>query len=335
MKDPAWKNEADQRTSEWLDADPAEGESFPKSEVPLNEQAQVRAADLQLIDALLSSTSDHAVAERANRIKRVMEAIGGNRPSANTKRRMRQWPSLLAIAASLMIGLGLLWSQFAKDTRASDALQQIGEVAKEQVDRIYLLRRDVLRSDGEQRLEGELYLRGCDGFVLDCGHVVLGRNADEYWCIENDGEVVISENFRWMDAKSEHGKREVELLKELSIDSRNVPLMQLSSVIDLMQENYEVSLSSNVYHGKQRVDEVVATLQATTSKASDRWPGFPDTISLWSGADSHIIYRAELSWGSDNTLVLKLLPARPIPTDWYQHEAHHSADRPVRRIPSS
>ena len=169
--------------------------------------------------------------------------------------------------------------------------------------------------------------------VVVCGDVVLGRNLDEFWLVSAHGNVVVSEDFSWLVAGSAKEELELELLKDLSIESRHVPLMQLSSVVDLMRHDYDVTLRSGVQHGQQRVDELVGKRRRDTSD-------LPNTIRLWSGTNSRIIHRAELSWekgeeeSQENTLVLELAAAEHVPADWYRHEAHHPNDAPRRRISS-
>ena len=84
----------------------------------------------------------------------------------------------------------------------------------------------------------------------------LGRNAQEYWLVDNNENVVIADNFQWMVAASERDQLELELLKELSVDSREVPLMQLSSVTQLMQHDYDIVLQGDVRDGDERVDKI-------------------------------------------------------------------------------
>jgi hypothetical protein len=325
MTEPEWSEEADRRTSQWLDTDAAGGQPFSESPLPVDQQDQVRVADLRLVDALLVYLSGHAPEQQEERIRRVMQAINDLPPSIPSKRQLRRWPSAVAIAATLMVAVGLVWSQFVQHTRATEVLREIGQSAMERIDRKYDLRRDVPRDGATQQLDGELYLRGRDGFVLLCGTVVLGRSGDEYWLVDKSGDVVVAESFEWMVAKSERGRRELELLKALSVDSRQVPLMQLSSVVELMQHDYEVALRSDGNHRGQPVDEIVGTLRNAASE-------LPDRICIWSDKDSRIIRRAELSWGLANTLVFELAPATDIPANWYQHQAHHAGQRPVRRV---
>jgi len=297
-----------------------------------DEHDPVRAAELHLVDALLASLSAEAVDEREARIRRVMDAVDDGPATPGRPTRSRRWPPLVAVAACLMAACMLFWLQFSPESRASEVLLEIGRVSLEKIDRVYRFRR-VMPSSGESdQHEGRLYLRGCQGFVIVCGDVVLGRNTDEFWFVAPDGPVVVADNFEWLVGHSERERLELELLNVLSIDSRSLPLVQLSSAVELMQHDYDVTLDEDTRHGK-RVDVLVGALR---DKAAD----LPDTIRLWSDKDSRIIERAELRWGRKldrpqaGAIVLELMAAERVPVDWYEHQAHHPGDQPLRRITS-
>lgn len=297
-----------------------------------DEQDPVRAAELHLIDALLSSMSERAVDEREARIRRVMGAIDDGPAAPGRPTRSRRWQPLVAVAACLMVACLLSWLQLSRESRASEVLLEIGRVSLEKIDRAYRFRRVVSASGKPDQREGRLYLRGCEGFVIVCGDVVLGRNTDEFWFVAPDGPVVVADDFEWLVGHSERERLELELLNVLSIDSRSLPLVQLSSAVELMQHDYEVVLEEDTRHGR-RADVLVGELR-------DKGADLPSTIRLWADKDSRIIERAELHWGRQpdrsqaNVIVLELMAAERVPADWYEHRAHHSSDRSLRRISS-
>jgi len=298
------------------------------SEVP----SSLHAAELRLIDGLLWSISDEAARDREGRIRRVMDAIDDRPDVFGRRARPRRWRSLVAVAACLTAACALFWIQFSQESRADDVLLEIGRVSSERIDRVYSFRRVLPTSGGADRHEGRLYLRGCDGFVITCGDVALGRNGDELWFVPRDGPVVVAEDFQWLVGESEHEQLEIELLNVLAIDSRILPLVQLSSAVELMRHDYDVALDADVLEGG-RVDVLVGTLR-------DETKDLPDTIRLWSDRDSRIIRRAELQWrrpqeqSPANSVVLELTSAKGVGADWYNHEAHHLPGRQLHRISS-
>ena len=314
------------------DADDGEFTSPEEMEAPLEERSTVDEAELRLIDALLSSMSDRAARDRNARIRRVMDAIEDRPTATGVRVRQRGWQSLAAVAACLTVACTLFWFQSSRESRASDVLQEIGRVSLERIDRVYDFRRVLSTSGKSDQHQGRLYLRGCDGFVVVCDGVVLGRNTDEFWFVPPNGPVIVAEDFEWLVGQSEHEKLEIELLNALAIDSRSLPLVQLSSAVELMQHDYEVTLDVDKLHGGH-VDVLVGRLR-------DEIKGLPDTIRLWSDRDSRIIQRAELEWkrGEErspaNMVVLELLATEGVEADWYDHQAHHPPDRPLHRISS-
>lgn len=334
MSNPDRNEELARYTSEWLDRDDGDGAGQPRQPFrgTLDESAEARIADLQVVDALLASQSPRAADEREARIARVVRAIREPARPARpaTARRPRAWRTGLAVAATLLVSCGLLWLLSSGESRASVVLREIGRVSLEPHDRVYTLRHVGSRPGERPQREGSLYLRGREGLVVACDEGILGSNAAECWFVPPSGPVVVAESFDWIISSSIHEKRELELLKAISVESRRAPLVQLSAVVALMRQAYDVALESATGPGGDPEEVLVGRLRPRG--ASD----LPDTIRIWSRADSRIIHRAEFSWGSaealTSRLVLELTERGPVPSDWYTHERHHPADRPVRRI---
>lgn len=334
MSDPDRNEELARYTSQWLDRDEGDGAGQPSHPLraTMDESAEARIADLQVVDALLGSQSPRAADEREARIARVVRAIREPERVARptTARSLRAWRTGLAVAATLLVSCSLLWLLSPGESRASVVLKEIGRVSLEPHDRVYTLKHVGSRPGERPQREGSLYLRGHEGLVVVCDEGILGCNAAECWFVPSNGPVVVAENFDWIISSSIREKRELELLKAISVESRRAPLVQLSAVVALVRQDYDVALESAASPGRDPMEVLVGRLRA-------RGPSdLPDTIRIWSRADSRIIHRAEFSWGSEeartNRLVLELTERGPVPSDWYTHERHHPADRPVRHI---
>lgn len=332
MSESSKENGHLRRNEEGPDADGGEFASPHETGSPPEAQSSLHSAELRLIDGLLWSISDQAARDRDGRIQRVMDAIDDRPDPSGKTARPRRWRSLVAVAGCLTAACALFWLQFSQESRADSVLLEISRVSSERIDRVYSFRRVLPTSGGADRHEGRLYLRGCDGFVITCGDVALGRNGDELWFVPPDGPVIVAEDFRWMAGGSEHEQLEIELLKVLAIDSRILPLVQLSSAAELMRHDYDVALHADVLDGG-RVDVLVGTLR-------DETKDLPDMIRLWSDRDSRIIRRAELEWrrpqeqSPANSVILELTSAKRVGADWYDHEAHHPPGRQLRHISS-
>ena len=352
MRDSEWREKADQQSSDWIDTDGRDSEPLT-DQVPMDDQALERIADLRLVDAILSSLSALTNTDQSERICRVMSAIPssewrsngrqsgcvdpgakpGNGPARRRRDKLVPWSTLIALAAGLLVAVGLSSVRLMQESRAETLLPKINEVAIQKIDRVYDMRRVRTSIEGTQdEIRGKLYLRGVEGFVITWGGAVVGRNANEYWFVPPNGKVIIANSFAWMIEGSQKQRQELGLLKELSVESSRVPLMQLSSVAQLMQYDYDVTVHSGVRHGLLSVDEFVGKRKRGNTE-------LPDTIRLWSGAESRIIHGAQFVWGNDkeksqaNRLAFELIDAEVVPEGWYDHKTHHSADRPLRRVP--
>jgi hypothetical protein len=334
MSDPDRTERLARYTSQWLDHN--EGADAVRPWKPfrgtLHGSDEAQVADLQVVDALLAGQSQRAASEREARIRRVVQAIEEPARPARPKapRRLRAWRTGLAAAASLLIGCGLIWLLSPGQSRASVVLQEIGRVSLEPQDRVYTLEHVTPRLGDRPQREGDLYVRGVEGLVIVCDEAVLGCDSTECWFVPTTGTVVVAENFDWIISSSVHERRELELLKAISIESRRAPLVQLAAVAALMRQAYEVSLENVTNPGGNLTEVLVGRLRLPG--ASD----LPDTIRIWSRADSRIIRRAEFSWDSaearTSQLVLELTDRGPVPNDWYTHGRHHPPDRPVRNL---
>ena len=143
-------DEVSTQSSAWLDTD--DERRSPKCELSTDEQIHI--ADLQWVDALLSNLSSRATDQRDARVRRVMLDVGANEPTPFPKRRFVRIKSAIAIAATLLVALSLIWTQFTRESHASIVLREIGEATLEKVDRICNLRRDASNLDIEQRAGG-------------------------------------------------------------------------------------------------------------------------------------------------------------------------------------
>ncbi len=325
--DPSWKEDVLRLAGAWIDGhDDGVPEAGAASPPPEHEEVTQRyLADLLLVDALLSNMSHDAARVREQRIRRVMQALDEPAAAVPARARMLRWAPLLTAAAVLLVVVLGSWIQFARQSLADDLLTAVNEVSAEAIDRVYSFQR--VRAAGEPGGEpaGRLYLRGRAGFVIVCDQAVLGRNADQFWVVVPPQNVFLSHDFQWIDARATQDEVGLRFVQQLSLESRHIPLMQLASVAELMQHDYDVTVS-RVQFGPRVAD----LLQGQRRSART---DLPAVIRLWSDHASRIIQRAELSWAPDNTLALELLPAEPVADQWYDYPAHCQGVPAVQHVP--
>jgi hypothetical protein len=286
----------------------------------------LRAAELSLVDALLSSLSKSTGGQRERRIDNVMAAIDvSSRRQRITARTIRS-VTVIAVAAGLLLAVSLFWIHTGRKSLADEVLFAVHQATTQPIDRVYTIHRILPASTGSQLPHGTLYLRGQKGFVVTWSDVVLGRWEDQFWLVSERQRVTLADDFFWIDTDSVTDRLGIEILQELSLQSKHVSLVQLASVAGLMQHDYDVSLNAETLNGLP-VDLLVGHLRSQSKT-------LPRTIRLWASVDTHVVYRTELRWEPDNAICLELLPEQSVSMDWYQFADHCDAEPIVHRISS-
>lgn len=332
MSEASWQREAEQLCEQWLDADSPSAESAGAPPTSANEQVRRHIADQQLVDALLQSLADRDPRDTSNRIRRVMDAIAadGLSPRTSNHRTAKTW-SLVGLAACLLVACTLLLMKSANESRANEILAQIRQVSLADTDRIYHVFHSNSQHDAPFEFLGKLYLRGTTGFVVQVDKIAVGRCGDEYWVVPPEGPIFVANSFNWLNSSSTRDMLELELLKDLSVTSHRAPLMQLSTIVEAIEGDYDFAVHRGTYDGLRRLDELSAS----------RRPGnmeLPSSIRLWFDADTKIVHTVELTWSVVDGQPLRhsvrftLAPAENVADAWYQHAAHHTAGRLVRRV---
>lgn len=327
MSSADFEREASDLCDQWLDTDTPQ----PSSDAgTVDEQVRRRVADQQLVDALLHSLSDRDASATHHRVRRVMEAIAAEAPAVATPRRSTSIAPLVGLAACLLIAASLMVFKPASESRASDILAQLLSVSLADTDRIY----HVFHSNAEQGAPfdycGKLYLRGTTGFVLESNDFRCGRYASEYWAVPPEGPVVLADDFNWLESPSTRDALELNLLKDLSVTSHRAPLMQLSTIVELIENDYDVIVRPDTVGGFASLDELIATRRSTDEE-------HPASIQLWFDPQTKIVHTVELAWNVDqkdlphHALRFTLAPTESVAEEWYQHTTHHERDRPVHR----
>lgn len=325
---PSWKVSIDRLSSDWIDGGEGDGQRIAGAEAPApaEEAEQHYLADLLLVDALLTNMADRAEEDRERRVRRVMAVVDGIVPASRPRLRFLPRSAMAAAAAVALVVLTVFWRQFTQNSLAGDVLLAVNEVCAMATDRVYTIERARGTTGGAGVYRAKLYLRGRSGFVISCGDVVLGRDADLFWLVDARERVTLSDDFHWIDARATQDELGLRFLQELSLQSRHLPLMQLAAVAELMRHDYDVTLSRG-RHDRRGVDLL------TGSRRSAK-PELPATIQLWADVDTRIIHRAELRWEPDNAVILELLPDELVPDSWYSYPSHCREDFTVRRLPT-
>lgn len=251
--------------------------------------------------------------------------------------RQRRWTATAvgAIAAIVLLGV-FLWHGDTVPTASAAvlALDRMIEAASQPVDRMYRIRvtdhgpggaRPPVFSGGKGRKPGvdgaELYVRGSDKFVLvrhfgNGSDFITGSDGALGWAVAPKGPVHVSRDTR-------------RFRRAVPGEHEEVPFLDLNAGFAELRRGYQLELSTAEETSNQK-PETQHQLVAV-KRSSDR-PG-PERVTLWFDSTG-VAHRIELAGlppdeGGARAVVLELVDQRDLGPDFFKHETHHDASRPV------
>lgn len=335
-----------ERSESWLgdildDVDIArELESVPPSE-------RARVADLLFLDALLERVHSSDTKQLEARVQRVLSAIDESKdhraaprestapaadvtkvtshqaaPGMQRSSRRRWLVSSLTVAAGIG-GASAAWLlSGASSATAQGTVKLAYQESKLPEDRQYRVTTRLGAATFEP-LVGELYVQGGDKFAL-CQPTLLGTrfwmgsNGDVAWLVPSVGPVLVS--------------NKPELLRQWIEDRElNVPFLQITSVLELMKDDYELSRLGDEYLPG---DRQTRWRRIRGTKDTTR-PLFPAQIDAWVDPANGTVGRLELNWSLAKRalglrqICFELVGRERMVGDWYDAAAHHGTARAV------
>ena len=341
-------NLIDRLSNQWLDAEPDDSEvneSAMDVSESLNSKQLRRAADVQLLHALLTGLAENSETSRQRRVDKLMQSIGADTDKvvgeqANSPRKSRWYvgPAIRwGTAAMIIIGITIVLTSLPPNKAMATIDQMISAIEKAG-DRTYSIivrdqktgRREqtgtiseVERSNRQERagFDGAtLYLRGKDKYVLyrytQSGQTVVnGSDGQTNWLIRPRREVLVSNNPQAFRIPMPE-----DLADLLTLDFGHTLLR--------IRERYRIKYLGTV-PVEQDQDVSWAYLHATLQKRRFRGPR---VIRIWAHPDTGLLRRiefADIQLQGDTEpkkLILDLVDQKQLPNDWFTHSAHHSVD---------
>ena len=341
----------DRLSNQWIDAEPGDPEfnefAMDASE-SLNSEQLRRAADIQLLHALLTGLAEKSETTRQRRVDKLMQSIGADTgkvvgEQAKSPRKSR-WYVGSAIrwgtAAMIIIGITIVLTSLPPN-KAMATIDQMISAIENAGDRTYSIivrdqktgRREqtgaisqVDRRNRQERavLDGaKLYLRGRDKYVLyrytlSGRTVVNGSDGQTNWLIRPRREVLVSN-----DQQAFRIPMPEDLADLLTLDFGHTLLR--------IRERYRIKYLGTVPVEQGR-DASWAYLHATLQKRRFRGPR---VIRIWAHPDTGLLRRIEFADiqlqgdAEPKKLILDLVDQKELPNDWFTHSAHHPADTKV------
>lgn len=315
------------------EAAPAEGCAH------LSAEARRRVADFQWLHSLLQQTLRDDAQARERRIQRACEAIrreavvlpAAPTPAPGTPAKRRSWWTPAVVAAAVVVATLIIRWPHERLPTALAAVETSLQEARSSPDRLYNIEAVVMPPlGGEPRqVKARLWVRGDTHYVLRhegwLGGLSLGSNGREHWVVPPIGPVLVSQDPGFLQSR-------------LLNSPLAIPFVQVTSMLESLKGRYELTLGPEVELPDINGSGTVRCTHVIGRKRPDSPLNLPDTMELWTTRRTNTVYRLVARWQADaqqpGPREIRLqgvaLP-EALPANWYEHAAHHAADRPVLR----
>jgi hypothetical protein len=305
-------------------------------------EGRLQEVDMQMLDSLLRHALRPEPEAREARIRGVLRGLDEQTayPTEDNRQTVvqirtrqspvRRWISL-AVAASLVLAVGLWWQVSSPSRRANamvqETLQRASETGARQYSVTAFVQRPVL---GKKEIAADLYVDGADRFLLRhpsiplLGEVWIGGNERESWIAPTRGPILVGDE---------------TMLQQWMADKRDLstPYLHVTTILHRMSKYYDLEMLPD--------DGVAAPSQPDTTVRCRRVRGvlrdttrrLPRTIDLWADRDTGIARRLILDWELQpgqfgrSKVALELVGCKELPPDWFEHSTHHDEARPILR----
>jgi hypothetical protein len=341
----------DQLSNQWLDTEPGDSEFYESAMnalESLNSEQLCRAADVQLLHAMLTGLAENCGDARHRRVNKLMQSIGadidkaaGEKATSPQKPRRHVGPAIKwGTAAMIMIGIIILLTSLPSH-KAMATIDQMILAIEKAGDRTYSIivrdqrtgRRD--RRGGRYAVEtrsrreravfngATLYLRGRDSFVLyrytpSGKTVVNGSDGQTNWHIRPELPVLVSN-----DPKA--------FRIPIPEDLANLLTLDFGDTLQQIKEWYKIKYLGTV---PVEQDQEASWAYLRAERQNRGFKG-PQVIRIWAHPDTGLLRRIEfanikLEGGPQpKKLIFDLKDQKPMPENWFTHTAHHPAGAEV------
>ncbi len=243
-------------------------------------------------------------------------------------RRLLLWATA---AVTLLLVALLVWTLTRGDRwRAVVGLAR--RAAAEERDRTYYLI-DTWGEPEQSERTAVLQVRG-ERFVFQAlsppwEGTFVGGDGRGSWMVPPEGAVRVSEDpgaflrlVRGAALPNRGGDLRVARQREV------LPFPSPAGLLERLTRSYDLTLLP-----PEALDEESAPCHRLRGRRRDGEEGGPGAIEAWVRPDTSVVRRMVLHLGQGpgaRRLTLELAGEDTLPDDWYEHEAHHDAERPVR-----
>jgi len=338
-----------------LDAEPGDsvfGESAIDASESLDNKQLGRAADVQLVHAMLMGIAEDNEDARQSRVNKLMQSVkaDGQRQvseKATSPQRPRRYvgPAVgCGTAAMIIISLAVLLTSLPSN-KAMATIDQMIAAIENAADRTYSIivrdqktgqrERQSSRFNVERRNRQEragfdgaaLYLRGRDQYVLyrytPSGQTVInGSDGQTNWLIRPGRPVLVS---------NDRQAFRIPIPEDLA----NLLTLDFKDTLQKIRERYRIKYLGNV-PVEQAQEASWSYLHAT--RHNREFAG-PRVVRIWAHAYTGLLRRIEFAdihlqdSPEPKKLIFDLRDERQLAENWFTHAAHHSEDAEVEFLP--
>ncbi|MHC4995059.1 MAG: hypothetical protein ACYTGQ_08410 [Planctomycetota bacterium] len=244
----------------------------------------------------------------------------------------RLWASVSSIAACFAVTLIFVWGYQPSEASASGVLRQARLAVEELVDRSYrvTMTESVAENEAPIVSEMELHMRGGGRFVIlpKNKRYVMGNDGTDFWTvILSRGPVWVTSDFFSLSRDLKQQFPNLPVI-QLASNPDEPLLLELSSILESMENDYNVELLESEFSGLRHVRAV-------------RRPGRrggPPRIDLWVDTQTGVTRRLEWEFGTrkpDDEMRTRVsvvqIESREFSESWYGFD-EHAPGRKVRRV---
>ncbi len=292
-----------------------------------------------LIDALLHSAYVDEQSTVRAQVEQVMQQIESEQPAVTKptaieiptrRRRWNRWVSL-AMAASIVVALVIVFQMYGPSPTALAAIERSLIAAGQDIARRYLITVSYRDSDNKTlSIRNDLYVLGNNRFALRHPALIpgtdlwLGKEGTEAWVVPSIGPVRTGDDLalsRWLSAH----------------EDLPTPYLHITTVLDRMSRGYrleELGQAQIVLANGTQVEcrNVIGRLRLAANQK------LPATIELWADVDTGVAQRIEANWNlaagesGREKMTLEFTEQPKLPADWFRAEGHYAPPRRVLRF---
>ena len=296
-------------------------ESCSLSAEGLPESVLEQLAATQWVHALLRTRGEQLRdrSRRSGRVDAVMRRVTQSQRMARPHRRaaVLRWGTLV-LAATLL--LALLVTNWPSSPAAVAQVRRMRAAMRDDTPREYDVRIELESFVRQRHLEGTLTVRGGRKFVFACGlplggELILGSDGQSAWGVPLVGPVVVSNDPNQLDRWAERLPVQV-----------SPHILSIDTVLARMANEYSLEYTAETEENRRSVRGV----RKPATPAS-----FPDEVVVTADSETGIVQTLVMKWNRDSLLprpkqvTLTFRKTVDLGDDWFGHERHHEAARPV------